>query len=328
MSFGGLSLRDLEYVVEVARLGSFTAAARACAVSQPTLSAQVRKVEEQLGLVLFERAGRAVRVTQAGAAVLAQAGAVLGEARRLFELARGANDPLTGDMHLGAIATLGPYLVPHVLGPLRAAFPQMRLILREGLTDDLVHAVLAGDLDAVLLSPPVEDARIAVRPLFFEPFVLMYPAAADPSQGTADFDAARGLDDLEPAGLILMEEGHCLRAQALEACKAATSSDRHAASIETLRHLVAAGIGYSLLPTLAMGAAPALDGQLRYRALDRDDPGRTIALAWRRTDPRAPAFERLGTLIAGLDLPGTRPLRELGAGPHERGEATRGLPSR
>jgi LysR family hydrogen peroxide-inducible transcriptional activator len=297
MAFSGLTLRDLEYAVEVARTGSFTAAAGHCAVSQPTLSAQVRKVEAQLGVTLFERAGRSVRVTAAGEPVLAQAQAVLGEARRLFEVARGQGDPLAGELRLGVIATLGPYLVPHLIGPLGEAFPDMRLVLREGLTDGLCRSVLAGEVDAVLLSLPIEDTRIAVKPLFFEPFVIAAPIAAG---------SRLRLAELDPADMIVMEEGHCLRSQALAVCKAQGPSTRHAASIETLRHLVAAGLGYSLLPRLAVRADPLLDGHLSYH--DADGAGRVVGLAWRATDPRAAALRRLGEAVRATTIPGVTPL--------------------
>lgn len=303
MSFGGLTLRDLEYVVEVARTCSFTAAAQHCAVSQPTLSAQVRKVEDQLGVAIFDRAGRKVRLTPAGAQAVEQARSVLGEARRLFDIARGARDPLAGDLRLGAIATLGPYLVPHLLGPLRAAFPQMRLILREGLTEQLCRDVLAGEIDAALLSLPLEEPRLAAMPLFFEPFVAVASRHRAPER-----EGPLRFEDLDASELILMDEGHCLRAQAIAACGANTASDRHAASIETLRHLVAAGLGHSLLPALAVPAAPLLDAELRYHALEGDRHGRIIGLAWRATDPRAEGFETLGGFIAGLEIAQVMPL--------------------
>ena len=161
MSFGGISLRDIEYVVAISDTGSFTAAAERCGVAQPSLSGQVRKVEDQLGLKIFERTGREVRFTAAGADIVQQARSVLGEARRLFDLGRALNNPLAGPLRLGVIATLGPYLVPHLLGPLQSEFPEMKLLLREGLTAELAGLVVSGELDAVLLSVPVDDDRLA-----------------------------------------------------------------------------------------------------------------------------------------------------------------------
>jgi LysR family transcriptional regulator, hydrogen peroxide-inducible genes activator len=303
MSFGGLSLRDLEYVVAVADEGSFTAAAARCAVAQPSLSAQVRKVEGQLGLALFERVGRAVRPTPTGAAAIEQARRVLAEATRLFEVGRERGDPLDGVLRLGAITTLGPYLVPHLLGPLRGTFPALRPILREGLTEDLLRALASGEVDAALVSLPVEDDRFVLAPVFFEPFVAVV-SSRSPLAGRD----ALTLADLDDDDLILMQEGHCLRDQALALCARAGRglADRHAASVETLRHLVAMGAGHSLLPALAVRPDPLLDGHLRYAPLDA--VGRIVALAWRRRDPRSAAFARLAAFVAGAGVPGVRPL--------------------
>lgn len=303
MSFGGLSLRDIEYVVAIADTGSFTAAAERCGVAQPSLSGQVRKVENQLGLQIFERTGRDVRLTAAGAGLVGQARTVLGEARRLFDMARTLNDPLAGPLRLGVIATLAPYLVPHLLGPLRIAFPDLKLILREGLTADLSALVISGELDAVLLSLPAEDERLAEAPILFEPFVGMC-STASPLAGRSTLT----LDDLDTEDLLLMDEGHCIRAQALALCSSARHGDpRHAASIETLRHLVAAGSGHALLPGLAVRVDPLLDAHINYIPLDDETLGRTIGLTWRRTDTRRASFERLAEFLRGLDVPGTRP---------------------
>lgn len=304
VSFGGLTLRDLEYVAAVAEFGSFTAAAEACGVSQPSLSAQVRKVEGQLDLALFERTGREVRVTTAGRLVVDQARRVLSEARHLFEVARGVTDPLAGELRLGAIATLGPYLIRHLLGPLRQEFPDLTPVFREGLTAELCDHLLAGDLDAVLLSLPVEDERLAAAPILFEPFVGMCS-----TQSPLAAQASLALSSLDTDEMIVMAEGHCIRDQTLALCSGVprAGARRHAASIETLRHLVAAGAGHTLVPRLAVRSDPLLDDHLRYQPIDDDRAGRTVALAWRASDPRGPAFQRLAFFIAALDIPGTRP---------------------
>lgn len=301
MSFGGLTFRDLEYVVAVADAKSFTAAAERCGVAQPSLSAQVRKVERQLETMIFERTGRDIRLTASGGAVVAQARAVLNEGRRLFELSRDLGDPLCGMLNLGAIATLGPYLVPHVLGPLRRAYPQLALILREGITGELTAHVMVGDVDAVLMSLPLADDRLAAEPILFEPFIGICPAGS--ALAARDRFA---LSDLDTEGLILMDEGHCVREQALALCTRAGRGQRHVASIETLRHLVAAGAGHSLLPALAARPDPRLDDHLCYRPLADPDAGRLIGLAWRASDPRAGAFRELARFIAGIGIPGTR----------------------
>jgi LysR family transcriptional regulator, hydrogen peroxide-inducible genes activator len=299
VSFGGLTFRDLEYVVAVADARSFTAAAERCGVAQPSLSAQVRKVERQLGAAIFERTGREIKTTVAGDAILAQARTVLGEGRRLFELSKGLGDPLAGTLTLGAIATLGPYLIPHILGPLRRAHPGLNLILREGLTADLTAAMSSGEVDAVLMSLPAHDERLMAEPILFEPFLGIFPAAS----ALADRDHI-ALADLDTEALILMDEGHCVRDQALSLCTRADRRQRHVASIETLRHLVAAGAGHSLLPALAARQDPLLDGQLRYRPLD-ERAGRLIGLCWRASDPRGAHFADLARFIAAIPVPGT-----------------------
>jgi LysR family transcriptional regulator, hydrogen peroxide-inducible genes activator len=302
--FGGISLRDIEYVVAISDTGSFTAAAERCGVSQPSLSGQVRKVENQLGLKIFERTGRDVRLTPAGADIVAQARSVLGEARRLFDLGRALNDPLAGPLRLGVIATLGPYLVPHLLGPLQSEFPDMKLQLREGLTAELATLVIGGELDAVLLSVPVEDDRLMAAPILFEPFVGMCSRRSALSRKDM-LDMA----DLDTDDLLLMDEGHCIRGQALALCSSHRPGreTRHAASIETLRHLVAAGSGHALLPKLAARADPRIDVHVRYAPLADPQAGREIGLAWRRTDVREQAFRRLVEFIAGLKIEGTTP---------------------
>ena len=302
--FGGISLRDIEYVVAISDTGSFTAAAERCGVAQPSLSGQVRKVENQLGLKIFERTGRDVRLTPAGADIVAQARSVLGEARRLFDLGHKLKDPLAGPLRLGVIATLGPYLIPHLLGPLQNEFPDMKLQLREGLTADLDALVIGGELDAVLLSVPVEDDRLMAMPILFEPFVGMCSRRSALSRKDM-LDMA----DLDTGDLLLMDEGHCIRGQALALCSSRQPGRdmRHAASIETLRHLVAAGSGHALLPKLAARADARIDVHVRYTPLADPRAGRDIGLAWRRTDVREQAFRRLARFIAELEIEGTTP---------------------
>lgn len=301
MNMAGLSLRDLEYVVAVAELRHFGKAAERCAVSQPSLSAQVRKLEDQLGLALFERTSRRVLLTAEGEPVIRQARVVLEEARRLLTLARGGGCPLGGRLTLAAIQTLGPYLFPHSLPPLRAAYPDLALTLAEGRTEGLLEDLRDGRVDAVLLSLPVVEDGLAAEPLFTEPFLLAHPAghrlAAVPSLG---------VEDLDPAELILLEEGHCLRDQALAACGLPGRGGRHATGLETLRHMVAAGAGCTLMPLLAAGDAQRVGGLLGYRPFDRGEPGRVVGLVWRASDPRSEELRRMADLLRRHAPPGTR----------------------
>lgn len=303
MSLAGLSLRDLEYLVAVADHHHFGRAASACAVSQPALSGQVRKIEELLHVTVFERDRRRVMLTGKGELVVRQARRVLHEARRLVELAHGWDEPLAGPLSLGAIATLGPYLFPHMLRPLRQRFARIELVLSEARTAELLDALDAGELDAALLSLPIRRQGLTVEPLFFEPFLLIHP----PDLPLA---ALRPLtvDGLATERLLLLEEGHCLREQALSLCGTLAAGERrHATGLETLRHMVAAGAGYSILPALAATPHPMLDGLVAYTPFDDPDAGRTIALAWRSTDPRGDQFELLARFLTQHPPAGMRP---------------------
>jgi LysR family hydrogen peroxide-inducible transcriptional activator len=294
MSVGALSLRDLEYVVAVAQHEHFGRAALACGVSQPALSAQIRKVEEVLGGALFERNRRRVLVTPFGFEAAAQARVVLAEAQKLFDAAAGRRELLSGAFALGVIATLGPYLMPHVLGPLRRRFPRLDLHLREGLTDALLEQLKTGALDAVLCAAPVTDPALASEPLFREPFVLALPAQHPLARKPGV--AAR---DLRADQMLLLEEGHCLREQALDVCPRGHGRGRarlQATGLETLRHMVASGAGYSLIPALAAGPGP-LGRLIRYRRLAAPVPGRTIVVVWRRHMPRAADVGALAVVV-------------------------------
>jgi LysR family hydrogen peroxide-inducible transcriptional activator len=309
LSLAGLSLRDLEYLVAVAELRHFGHAANQCGVSQPALSGQIRKLEELLGTPVFERAGKKVLMTARGDALVGQARRVLAEARQLMELARDLNEPLTGRLCLSAIQTLGPYLFPHVLRPLRDQFPRLDLILGEGRTEELLASLRDGRIDAVLAALPITDRTLTAEPLFFEPFLLAHPAGH-----RLESSPAVTIADLPVEGLMLLEEGHCLRDQALALCGAGGSAApraRHATSLETLRHMVAAGAGHTLMPALAAGEGDTLGGLIVYRPFTPDPPGRTVALVWRASDQRANQFHLLADCLAGAALAARSP-RPLG----------------
>jgi LysR family hydrogen peroxide-inducible transcriptional activator len=295
-TLAGLSLRDLEYAVAVLQLRHFGRAAQRCGVSQSALSEQLRKLEGLLGVPLFERTNRRVEPTARGAPLLRQAERILAEAHGLLEMARAAGEPLAGEFRLGAIATIAPYYLPHLLRHLRAAFPRLDLLLTEGQTDRLLTALDGRELDAVLLALPAPMDRLTTEPLFFEPFDLVCP----PGHRLASGDQPT-LADLAGEELILLEEGHCLRAQALALCDAkagsAGSRRRHATSVETLWHMIAAGEGYSLLPVLSGVGRTAMEGLVVRRALSGQEAGRTIGLAWRQTDPRASEFRQIAAFL-------------------------------
>jgi len=292
MTLAALSLRDLEYLVSVAEHRHFGHAAEACAVSQPTLSAQIQKLEALLGCAVFERTSRRVLVTAKGEDVLRQARTVLAEAHRLLDLAHRQEGPLHGPCRIGAIPTLGPYLFPQILRPLRAAYPALELVLSEAKTAELFDRLAAGTLDVALLSPPLPPEGLVDAALFFEPFLLACPPALRPEAN------AVSLDSLDPAQLMLLEEGNCLRDQALALCgRIRLGGMLHATSLETLRHMIAAGAGYSLLPALAFDDRPALSGLIEYIAFDDPAIGREVVAAWRVSDPRDHQFRLLAETI-------------------------------
>lgn len=277
-----MNLRELEYVVAVADLRSFSAAAERCCVSQPTLSVQVKKLEEQLGAELFERTNKRVMLTDVGAAVVSAARRILVEVDTIKQVARAAHDPLAGAFRLGAFPTLASYLFPDLVPRLTAAAPNLKLILVEEKTDILANKLRRGEIDAALLALPVEDDGLAVRALFEDPFHFavwadhpMAGAAAAPIKAMGDWP------------LLLLEEGHCLRAQALDVCELAGAEDEpdmRATSLETLRQMVRAGTGVTLMPEIAVPLRG--DDGVRYIPFEGEPPARTIGLVHRKSFKR------------------------------------------
>jgi LysR family hydrogen peroxide-inducible transcriptional activator len=290
-----LSLRDLEYAVAVARERHFGRAAERCGVSQAALSEQIRKLEGVLGVMLFERTKRHVEPTTRGVALIAQAHVLLEDARRLLENAQRSAEPLTGELRLGVIATLGPYYLPTLLHKGRARFPRLVLHLTEGRTAELLARLRQGELDAVLLALPIDTDGLCVAPLFFEPFRLACPL----DHPLAERSEVR-LRDLTRGKLLLMEEGHCMRDQAIALCKVRRldSHTRVASSLEMLRHMIAAGEGYSVFPSMAAQDHADMGGLIRFRDLTDPDAGRRIGLVWRATETRADDVRAVAAFMA------------------------------
>ncbi len=292
MTLAGLSLSDLEYAIAVAQTRHFGRAAERCGVSQPALSEQVRKLEGLLGVELFERGRRGVEVTPRGEALLARAEHVLSQAYGLLEVAHGAAEPLESTLRLAAIQTLGPYYLPYLLRQTRAAFPQLKLRLREGQTEALIDSLRNGATDLVLAALPLPGDGLTTEKLFYEPFILVSPAGHK-----LGMMPDVSLRDLAADGLILLEEGHCLRDHALSLCAGAAPTARLATSVETLWHMIASGEGYSLLPALSVGGRGPIEDLVVCRELREPEAGRTIALVWRATDPRGPALQLLAAVL-------------------------------
>lgn len=288
MNLSGLSLRDLEYVVAIAEHGSFVRAAEHCRVAQPSLSAQVRKLETWLGMMIFERTTRRVIVTAEGRSFVEQARRVLAEARLLLTAVRRPGRPFGGPLRLAAISTLGPYLFPRILPGLRRRYTGLSLALSEGLTGELVPKLIDGEIDAVLLSLPHTEPALASAAIFSEPFLLACPKGHPASR-----KGGPTWDTLDAEERLLLEDGHCLREQALAVCSAAGRSNRLGTSLETLKYMVAAGEGCTLVPVLAVATHDAVV----YSRPPGAAYSRRIGLAWRRSDPRFAEFSALaGTL--------------------------------
>ena len=286
-----MNLRDLRYLLAVVDHGHFRRAAEACGVSQPTLSIQLRKLEEELGVTLFERAGKSVTPTAACARLLPHVRAAVAEADAIIAAARGLRDPLAGVLRLGIIPTLAPYLLPLVFAPLRAALPALEIEPWEDQTAALLERLRAHELDAALLATAPDRPEFASRALFDEPFLAALPPE-HPLAGRATVAEAELAPDI-----LVLADGHCLREQALDACgqEGALGGPLRAASLSTLMNMVAAGYGTTLIPGLAAGAAQ--DAGLVLRPLAARS-ARTVRLVWRARFPGRAAVEAVGDVIA------------------------------
>ncbi|HSQ08268.1 MAG TPA: LysR substrate-binding domain-containing protein [Chromatiaceae bacterium] len=293
-----MNLRDLKYIVAVAECRHFGRAATRCFVSQPTLSGQIKKLEDHLGVTIFERTNRSVELTPIGTTIVERARLAIEQAEAIEQLARDHQDPLAGPLRIGAIPTLSPYLMPLILVPLRRLFPQMRLVLSEEITDSLMGRLHRHEIDAALLATPVEDPDLTSIPLFDEPFWLAHPRK-HPLYDKDEISAK----DLEAIDLLLLAEGHCLTHQVMEVCHMAERAqtgelaDLRAASLETLLQLVGAGFGCTLVPALAIRGGWMTDSGIIARRLDLPDAGRRISLVFRRSFPRRRALEAFAGVV-------------------------------
>lgn len=293
-----MNLRALQYLVKLADLRHFGKAADACFVSQPTLSTQLRKLEDELGVQLVERMPRKVMLTEVGREVVERARGVLRDIEQIREVARRTRDPQAGVIRLGLFPTLGPYLLPHVVPGLHAAYPELELLLFEEKTEVLLALLRDGRIDAAILALPVTDDGLVVVPLFREPFVVAMP------QGhPLTAKAALTLDDLEGHTVLLLEDGHCLRAQALDICQRASAYEKpgfRATSLETLRQMVAAEVGITLLPTLAVQPPAVVPDAVRIRPFREPMPARELAIVWRRSSAVSTFLEELAEALKAL----------------------------
>lgn len=304
-----MNLRDLEYLVAVAEHRHFGRAAQACFVSQPTLSTQLKKLETELGVPLVERAPRQVMLTRAGEQIVERARSVLADVADIKGIAHQAADPRSGSLRLGMFPTLGPYVLPHLTGPLHEHFPSLELLLVEEQTHVLLDRLRDGSLDAALIAIPSGDDSLHVEPLFDEDFVAAVPEGhllALPDQPLRSADIAR-------EKLLLLTEGHCLRDQALAVCGTgathAPMGGFEATSLETLRHMVAAGVGMTLLPRLSVSSPVAQTPGIALREFAAPRPHRTIGLHWRPSTIYRTLLPELADVIRQLPSELVTPIR-------------------
>jgi LysR family hydrogen peroxide-inducible transcriptional activator len=300
-----VNLRDLKYIIAVAETRHFGRAAERCFVSQPTLSGQIRKLEEELGVAIFERTNRSVEVTPVGEDIVARARQMIEQANSIQQLAQAHHDPLAGPLRIGAIPTLSPYLMPLIFAPLKKQLPQMKLVLSEEITDTLRGRLHHHEIEAALLATPVEDADLESLPLFDEPFWVAY------SRKHAFYTRERiGRRDLDNENLLLLAEGHCLAQQAMDVCRMKERqsqgelADLRAASLETLIQLVGADFGITLVPALAMRGSLLTGGGVVAQPLTMADASRRVSLVFRHSFPRRAALEAFAGVILD-NLPNT-----------------------
>ncbi|MCC7247321.1 MAG: DNA-binding transcriptional regulator OxyR [Lysobacter sp.] len=293
-----MNLRDLKYLVALADHKHFGRAAAACFVSQPTLSTQIKKLEEELGVALVERAPRHVMLTPAGRDAAERARVVIAEVEQMKEAARRTQNPEAGTVRLGLFPTLGPYLLPHVVPRIRQRFPQLELLLVEEKTDVILRQLREGKLDAGVLALPLHDEQLHTEFLFEEPFLLAVPE----SHPLAGRDRLT-MRDLAQESLLLLEDGHCMRDQSLDVCHLAGASEKNgfrATSLETLRQMVAANVGITLLPMLAVKPPVAPSRDIRLVPFRDPPPTRRIAMVWRRSSAMSEFLSKLATVFREL----------------------------
>jgi len=301
-----MTLTELRYIVAVARERHFGRAAEACFVSQPTLSVAIKKLEEELDVKIFERGAAEVSVTPLGEDIVRQAQSVIEQASAIKEIAKRGKDPLAGALRLGIIYTIGPYLLPELVKHTIEQYPQMPLMLQENFTVKLLEMLRTGELDCAIMAEPFPDTGLAIAPLYDEPFMVAVPAphpfAKRQSVST---------QELKNETMLLLGTGHCFRDHVLEVCPefARFSSDAEGirksfegSSLETIKHMVASGMGVTVVPSLSVPRDPT--PHLRFVPFEEPVPTRRVVLAWRRTFTRYEAIAALRNAIYACKLDG------------------------
>lgn len=301
-----MTLTEFRYVVALAREKHFGRAADACFISQPTLSVSVKKLESELGVQIFERGGNEVTLTRIGERIVQQAQLVLDEVGRIKEIAMQGRDPLSGALRVGVVYTIGPYLLPRIMKHMIERYAQMPLILQENFTVRLIEMLRSGELDVAVLAEPFDSTGLSALPLYDEDFVVAVPKK-HPFAARASVASA----ELKQETMLLLGVGHCFRDQVLEVCPEAARFAANSAgiqktvegsSLETIRHMVAEGLGVTLLPRMSIASED--DPLLAFIPFDLPAPNRRVVLAWRRSFARESAIEALRDAIFSAELPG------------------------
>ena len=301
-----MTLTELRYILAVARERHFGRAAESCFVSQPTLSVSIKKLEGELGVVIFERGGAEITTTPIGAEIVEQAQRVLDEASRVKEIADQGRDPLSGPLRLGVIYTIGPYLLPRIIRALIDRYPAMPMILQENFTVRLLEMIRTGEVDVAVLAEPFDTSGLETQALYDEDFIVAVPRG-HPWSRRASVTSL----DLKEETMLLLGVGHCFRDQVLEVCPEAARFSAHSAgiqrtvegsSLETIRHMVAEGLGITVLPRMSVTSDD--DPLLRFIPFRKPAPNRRVVLAWRKSFTRTPAIEALRDVILSVDLVG------------------------
>jgi LysR family hydrogen peroxide-inducible transcriptional activator len=305
-----VTLTELRYIVAVARERHFGRAAEACFVSQPTLSVAIKKLEEELDVKLFERGATEVSVTPLGEEIVRQAQSVLEQAGAIKEIAKRGKDPLSGPLRLGVIYTIGPYLLPMLVKQMIQRVPQMPLVLQENFTVKLLEMLRTGELDAAIMAEPFPDTGLAVAPLYDEPFVIAVPASHPLARRKAI-----PAEELKKETMLLLGTGHCFRDHVLEVCPEYARFSSHAegirksfegSSLETIKHMVASGMGITVVPQLSVPPEP--QPHVVYVPFAKPVPTRRVVLTWRRSFTRYEAIAALRNCIFSCELAGVKRL--------------------
>jgi len=301
-----MTLTELRYIVAVAREHHFGRAAKACFVSQPTLSVAIKKLEDELGVAIFERGSSEITPSPIGERLIQQAQQTLEAADNIKLLALHGKNQLAGPLRIGAIHTIGPYLYPELIPLLRKAAPEMPLIVEENYTTALTERLKRGELDVIIIALPYQEQGIVTQTLYIEPFVVLLPAS-HPLTSRKTVNSKQ----LEDENVLLLGQGHCFRDHVLDACPACIPKPGlvgdlphtvEGSSLETIRHMVVSGLGVTVLPCTAAGAHSYSQRLLAIRRFSNPIPTRTVALAWRTSFPRTKVVDVINQAIRNCNL--------------------------